>query len=375
MTEPEEHQYVIRRKARMAVIADYLRVHGPAMNLLELHAMVGDPADRSDFRKLLRRMEKDGLLEVEKAPGAPKGESPLTVRLLTVEAPDDESDADHASALPRAPSTDPVLKAWRTQYRSLCFLVRKLGEGGVHQAAHLRASLRKSDDSFFDTVVANLKKRGAVVSPSESTLSAHPTELQKVWDSEELLCSVAGWSELPHAQHISVLLTGGTLLEETLAVASLTKLLGHNLIKLRTGVHGEATNMLQRWAAVDPALLRFASEHGIVSRHVRAVERAEPGKRMALLERIVDEHLSLRTALSIADGSEMPDELPRATELRHATVDDEGYEDEPPPSAAGSDQKLDVLLKLVFGIAGDVSALRQRVDWLAKELGYEEKSA
>jgi hypothetical protein len=354
------------RRTRVSKVVEALQRAGAPVNFLDLHVAVGDPRDRSDFRKLLREMEEDGTIQIEKAAYAPKGSSPITIRLADAADPEPDAPTWDRPIVPRVhpPEVNGLsFTQWRSRYAMLCSLIRRLGEGGVHQVEHLRAPF-DGTGLFFDTIIANLKNRGAVTAPSDSTLSASTLELQKVWDSEEALCSVGGWVDVSHAGHVAVLLHGATLLEEALAFAELNQLIGFTTVTLRIGVSRSTAFTLQHWSKMERDVLEFASKHNVARSMVLTLRNADPSRRMDLLKRAVEENLSTREVHEAATYGDVGQEQEQQTNgVSTATAD------------AARDPALDILLKMVFGIAGDVSALRQRVDWLANELGYKEKSS
>jgi hypothetical protein len=363
---PETHQ------ARAAAILEQLTKLGRPATIPELHSILAPGMDRSILYNVLHRMRDQGVILMERVRATRMGTngSPprYHVRLPGVEAVAPLADQELLLELPAS-----ELRVWRSHYRQVCYALRQLGMGGHRQLSELetQGSLSPLPRPRWSQLIDRLIAAGAAEWSSPTVLVPHARKLQQLWDDEEKFCALLDWPA-PHATHVHLLLNGGTLAEEAAAVMDLQPVFGIVLLSDRTGLSAYALRELASCAGLGAELLQQAQARALNAHMTAALSRVPVEERSALLDTIVAQGLS---AQEVAErGSSDPDSA-ALDEPEDEAPDSEPRRiaDWPTPAGASTQPLLEAILKLTYGVASELAAVRRKVDWLSAQLGCPEE--
>lgn len=248
---------------------------------------------------------------------------------------------------------------WKARYRALCYLFDALASGTAVRISSVPGIVSHADVLLASRAAQRLEEQGVVrrhfADGSVFQLVKHGgAALKRIWSHERAFCQIAGWDIThAHAEHMAALLRGDSLRQEAAAASFLYDVLGQNNVSRRSGLGAEALARLRLIAGLPVAVQEAMERRGLPPTFVRNLPMgASEQDLLALIE-------------DPTGGYEEASKSSRDDPLCSPQQSSD-------PAALQQNELLATCVKLCAVTAELVSAMERKLDWLAKELGYEE---
>lgn len=231
-------------------------------------------------------------------------------------------------------------RMWRREYKALTQAFMLLSIGDPVGAEELFPP-RRAGSEFGKRMLQRLQDAHVMEFVADNLFGVKDKRaMQDIWGHEAKFCALGEWSvTAAHIDDVQTLLSGGPLLRQASAAAALCESLGQENVYRRTGLSTVALKDLRNAAAVPASVVDALEQRGLGAAWLRDV----------------DLEASAEALIGIMD--------PPAPPYREASNDGDADD-------LDHEQLLVTCVKLCAATADIVAKMERRLDWLAKELGY-----